>query len=205
MLCRLNNSSPKTKLASPLGAEKRAYLIGLLVGSLSLLLLFSLPLPKRFLVLNLSPSVPLGFYVAVKDKPAVGRLVEFNYRRPNCICGCDQFILKPILAGPGDCVDTTGEWLLINDRRIAPIATHDSKGHALELWRGNRILNPGEFFVYSDRVPNSFDSRCFGPVRQQDIVAVRKPLWVWSDSEVHDVDPENGDFRQLKSDSIDKE
>lgn len=157
-------------------------------------------------VLNLSPSLPLGFYVAVDEEPAVGRLVEIRYRTKTALCGgYDCFILKPICARSGDHVDTTGDWLHVNGQRFAPIVTHDSKGHALDVWRGNRVLNPGEFFVYSNRVPNSFDSRCFGPVRQQDIVAVREPLWVWGDVEMNAADPQDDGFQQIKSDSIVKE
>jgi type IV secretory pathway protease TraF len=52
-------------------------------------------------------------------------------------------------------------------------------GRSLPLWRDNRVLGPDEFFVFSDRIPNSFDSRCYGPIRRQQIDAVRKPWITW--------------------------
>ncbi len=37
--------------------------------------------------------------------------------------GDNWYILKPIIAGPGDRIDTTGNWLVINGLWIAPNAT----------------------------------------------------------------------------------
>jgi type IV secretory pathway protease TraF len=55
----------------------------------------------------------------------------------------------------------------------------DGHGRRLPLWRADRILHTGEFFVFSNRIPNSFDSRCYGPIRRQQIAAVRKAIVVW--------------------------
>lgn len=136
----------------------------------------------RFIVLNLSPSVPLGLYVEIDDEPSAGQLVEFQLP-PHVMDGGryarHRVILKPIAAGPGDHVDTTGDWLWINGQRIAPIFKVDSTGVPLPVWRANRALERDEFFVFSARVPNSFDSRYHGPIRSENIIAVRKPLWTW--------------------------
>lgn len=138
---------------------------------------------SRFIVLNLSPSVPLGLYVKIDDQPSAGQLVEFQL--PPHIMGDGRHahhrvILKPIAAGPGDHIDTTGDWLLIDGRCVAPIFSVDSEGRPLPVWRARRVLHPGEFFVFSARVPNSFDSRYYGPIRREDIIAVRRPLWTWN-------------------------
>lgn len=140
----------------------------------------------RIVVMNLSPSISLGLYVAVDDEPAVGRLVEF--RLPDATRDAAPYLrhrvlLKPIAAGPGDLIDTSGEVLWINGRRIAPIHTSDSQGRPLPVWRAKRVLEPDEFFVYSGRVPNSLDSRYYGPVRRSRIIAVRVPLWTWGDAD----------------------
>jgi conjugative transfer signal peptidase TraF len=143
----------------------------------------------RFILFNASPSAALGFYVASSEEPGVGQLVEFelpaevrNAFPYVSVCdGNSVRILKPIAAGPGDHLDTVGDWLCINGRRIAPIFTTDSNGHPLPVWRANRRLGDGEFFVFSSRVPNSFDSRYYGPIRRGDIIAVRRPLWTWND------------------------
>ena len=53
------------------------------------------------------------------------------------------------------------------DRAMAPIATRDRQGRALPRWQGCRRMTQDELFVFSARVPNSFDSRYYGPVHQQ--------------------------------------
>jgi len=138
-------------------------------------------LPDRFLVLNLSPSVACRLYVLVDAEPAIDDLVEF---RPEESFGSDYLcphgsILKPIAAGPGDQIDTTGEFLFVNAERIAPILTHDSEGRPLPVWRVNRVLASDEFFVLSTRVWNSLDSRYLGSIRRKEIIAVRVPVSEW--------------------------
>lgn len=142
----------------------------------------------RQIVVNTSPSVPPGLYMRSKMGPAVGRLVDFRVpvvARPYVFQrsgrdGGEWYIIKPIVAGPGDTVDTTEAWLLINGRQVAPMPPHvDSLGRPLPSWRSHKVLGPGEFFVYSSRVPNSFDSRCYGPITISEIEAVREPLLTW--------------------------
>jgi conjugative transfer signal peptidase TraF len=143
---------------------------------------------RRFLVINTSPSVAPGLYLRSSQEPAVGKLVDFCIppaarvyvlgRTGNS--GENWYILKPIVAGPGDRIDTTGDWLVINGQRIAPMPPpNDSRGRPLPVWRDCRTLGPDEFFVFSDRIPNSFDSRCYGPIRRQQIDAVRCALITW--------------------------
>lgn len=144
----------------------------------------------RQIVVNTSPSVVPGLYVRSAQTPAVGCLVEFRVppaaagyiraRTRGRTGGEDWYILKPVAAGPGDDVDCTGEWLLINGRRVAPMPpSQDAAGFALPAWREHRILRTDEFFVFSNRISNSFDSRCYGPVQRRDITAVRRPLLTW--------------------------
>lgn len=163
----------------------------LLVAALLLLAalaVLSMLYADRQIVLNTSPSVPPGLYVRSTAAPAVGRLVDFripavarNYVRSRTgYDGRDWYIIKPVAAGPGDRVDTAGDWLVINGQRIAPMPpAADDAGRALPAWRASRALRAGEFFLYSDRIPNSFDSRCYGPVLIDDIDAVRVPLVTW--------------------------
>lgn len=142
----------------------------------------------RILVINTSPSVAPGLYLYSSQPPVVGKLVDFRIPIPARTYvsrrsgnnGEDWYILKPIAAGPGDRVDTTGQWLIINGKRIAPMPpTTDSAGRPLPIWRDSLILGSDEFFVFSDRIPNSFDSRCYGPIQREDIAAVRCALITW--------------------------
>jgi conjugative transfer signal peptidase TraF len=143
---------------------------------------------RRVLVINTSPSVAPGLYLRSSDEPAVGKLVDFcippaarDYVRGRTGSdGENWYILKPIAAGPGDFVDTSGGWLLINGQRIAPMPPQaDSAGRPLPRWRESRRLSADEFFVFSNRIPNSFDSRCYGPIRRQQIETVRCALITW--------------------------
>jgi conjugative transfer signal peptidase TraF len=158
-----------------------------LVG-LAALAVSSMLFANRQIVINTSPSVQPGLYLRSSSELAVGQIVDFripsaarNYIESRTgQNGEDWFILKPIVAGPGDRVDTTGEWLLINGRQIASMPpTNDTRGLPLPVWRQSRVLGADEFFVFSDRIPNSFDSRCYGPIRRQHIETVRRALITW--------------------------
>ena len=156
-------------------------LVMAMTGSAALLL------GQRYLVINTSPSVAPGIYIGVNQEPGIGALVDFQVpHSARCYVfdrtghdGSNWYILKPIIAGAGDLIDTTGPWLAINGQRVAPMTTHDSAGRALPVWRARRLLNEGEFFVFSDRIANSFDSRHYGPIRREQIDAVRKPAYLW--------------------------
>ena len=158
------------------------------LGLTALLAVFSMLFGDRQIVINTSPSVQPGLYVRSSDEPRVGAIVDFRIppmateyvRVRTGNNGENWYILKPIVAGPGDRVDTTGSWLVINGRRIAPMPPpRDRAGHPLPIWHARRILGPGEFFVFSGRITNSFDSRCYGPVSRSEIESVRRALITW--------------------------
>ena len=142
----------------------------------------------RVVVINTSPSVAPGLYLRSTTEPTVGQIIDFRIpsRAEHYVQnrtgqdGQDWYILKPIAAGPGDQVNTTGLLLIINGRAIAPMPPNtDSAGRPLPVWRENRVLGPDEFFVFSARIPNSFDSRCYGPITRNEIASVRRPLLTW--------------------------
>jgi conjugative transfer signal peptidase TraF len=142
----------------------------------------------RVVVINTSPSVAPGLYLRSASEPAVGQIIDFRipeFARPYVQGrtgnnGENWYILKPIIAGPGDQIDSTGDWLLINSHRIAPMPPRtDSDGRPLPIWRARRVLSVNEFFVFSGRILNSFDSRCYGPIAREQIDAVRRPLMTW--------------------------
>ena len=73
--------------------------------------------------------------------------------------------------------DCAGDQLTINGRVVAPIAKFDREGRALPQWRECRVLRRDEYFVFSNRIPNSFDSRYYGPVAQSEVIGTFRPLW----------------------------
>jgi conjugative transfer signal peptidase TraF len=143
---------------------------------------------RRVIVINTSPSVAPGLYLRSSEEPAVGKLVDFSIppaargyvlgRTGNN--GDDWYILKPIIAGPGDWINTLGDWLVVNGKRIGPMPPPEDSAHRpLPIWRACRRLADDEFFVFSARIPNSFDSRCYGPIQRGEIISVRCPLITW--------------------------
>ena len=137
---------------------------------------------ERYIIINTSPSMPPGFYIRCNDSLKVGSIVDFKmpesargYIRQRTRKECDNwYLLKPIIAGPGDFVDTTCDRVIINGHTVANMPPKvDIAGNCLPRWCEARILRLDEFFVLSDRIPNSFDSRCFGPIKRIQIEAVR--------------------------------
>ena len=132
---------------------------------------------KPTLLLNRSPSEPPGFYVRAGRDLGVGSIIAF--RTPSAAFPYADLsmaylhhrpLLKAVAAGPGDTVCTTDGELIINGRATAPIATRDRQGRALPRWQGCRRMAEDELFVFSARVPNSFDSRYYGPVHRTDVL-----------------------------------
>lgn len=132
---------------------------------------------KPTLLLNRSPSEPPGLYVRAGRDLGVGAIIAFRtptaafpYADLSMAYLHHRPLLKAVAAGPGDTVCTTAGELIINGRKMAPIAMRDRQGRALPRWLGCRRMGEDEVFVYSPRVPNSFDSRYYGPVHRADVL-----------------------------------
>jgi conjugative transfer signal peptidase TraF len=97
-----------------------------------------------------------------------------------------QPLLKPIVGLAGDVVELTPDTVIINGTSLTHSATvdHDSQGRPLpHLPWGRYLLAPGEVWVMSTTHPNSWDSRYFGPIRVESVIATATPLWVHRTSE----------------------
>jgi conjugative transfer signal peptidase TraF len=139
-------------------------------------------------LINTTPSEPLGLYARTDLAPAPGRLVAFlapatafPYADARLTYLHRTPLLKSIAAGPGDQVCALSDELTINGRPRGVIADRDREGRALPHWRACRTLRPGELFTLADRVPNSFDSRYFGPIPAHSVIGVFRPLWLWKE------------------------
>ena len=133
-------------------------------------------LGRRLVVINPTESIDPGLYLAEPGaEVAVGQLVSFALPESSRAYFAERagrplddaaewYLIKPIIAGPDDIVDTTGDRILVNDIDAGPIYTHDSAGRALPQWRHRRVLSDGEWFVVSRRCPGSLDGRYFGPI-----------------------------------------
>jgi len=144
------------------------------------------------LVVNTSPSLPIGLYIRTRDANA--NLVEFcpaepfatlavrrGYREAgNCPDGAAP-LLKPVVAMSGDLVEFSANGITVNGvllRNTAPLP-RDTKGRPLEAWpSGSYFIARGTVWVASSYNPRSFDSRYFGPVSAAAIRHHVKPLLV---------------------------
>ncbi|HEX4096961.1 MAG TPA: S26 family signal peptidase [Caulobacteraceae bacterium] len=139
-------------------------------------------LRPQTLLINTTPSEPIGLYHITGETPAVGRIIAFKVPS-TAFPYADRHLpylrrvplLKAIAAAAGDRVCTTTGRLVIDGRDRAAIARVDGEGRALPRWIACRTLAPGEVFVFSSRVPNSFDSRYFGPVSRPAVEGVFAP------------------------------
>ncbi len=139
--------------------------------------------PAPLILFNDTPSEPTGLYLRSSDAPAVGTIIAFRppaaawpYVGEALPARARTSILKTIRAGQGDQVCAERHVLAIKGHPVARIARADRQGRTLPGWSGCRRLGEGEYFVLSTRIPNSFDSRYYGPVRRGDILAVYTPL-----------------------------
>ncbi len=140
-------------------------------------------LPSPVLV-NESPSLPEGLYwraygadtvvgsVVAVAQPAQARSYLTGLGLPG-----EMLLIKRVAATGGDVV------CALDGAVETPIGRYrvrdrDSRGRALPVWGGCRLLGSDELFLVGDTA-TSFDSRYFGPVRRADIVGVYRegPTW----------------------------
>jgi len=134
-------------------------------------------------LINITPSEPLGLYIRTGGPATRGALIAFRPPAISRYVGDGhlarmQSFLKQVAATGGDQVCSDTKTILINQRSAGLVHTADAVGRSLPHWSGCRTLLSGEVFVLSNRVPNSFDSRYFGPVTIDHVLGVYRPVWV---------------------------
>jgi conjugative transfer signal peptidase TraF len=165
-------------------ARRRRWPVLGLAATVSVLALAADFTARPIMLFNITPSEPTGLYVETPDRPAQGRLIAFQapaaafpYADGRLGYLRHTTLLKTVAASAGDEVCTLTGRLRINGRDRAPIAVHDGLGVPLPRWSGCRRLAANELLVFSSRVPNSFDSRYFGPVDRAAVIGVYTPIF----------------------------
>ena len=156
-----------------------------IVGATALASALACLLASR-LVWNWTPSLPLGLYWLSRGAPASpGTLAAFpvpagvrDLVRERRYLPPGAFLVKPVVAAPGDRVCSDGGMLTVNGQPLGRVLTEDSAGRALPHYAGCGPLADGELFVAS-HYDKSFDSRTFGPVLARDIRGTVTPLWTY--------------------------
>lgn len=127
-----------------------------------------------------SASLPAGLYVRSFEPIRPGVIVAFPVpdiaRRYQELVGREvptgYLFIKPVAASSGDRVcNDLGAGLRINRVWIAPATSSSYDRFKLPIWNSCRQLRDREFFVLSNMVPNSFDSRHYGIIQADQMLA----------------------------------
>jgi conjugative transfer signal peptidase TraF len=87
-------------------------------------------------------------------------------------------LVKRIAALQGQTICAIGRTLTIDGRHVADRLSFDRQGRSMPAWTGCRELSAEEIFLLMENVPDSFDSRYFGPVSTTAVIGRLLPLWV---------------------------
>lgn len=163
----------QAKAIAPLGAAA-----GLLALAIAAALTSGRPA-----VINESPSLPRGLYVASAREIGRGSVVMLQQpdasRRYLVRLGypADLPLLKRVAGLPGDLVCTSPDAVRVAGQ-VARVLAADRRGTELPAWRGCRRLGREELFLLGDSA-TSFDSRYFGPVRVADVRGPYREVLTW--------------------------
>ncbi len=142
--------------------------------------------PAPLIIYNGSASAPLGFYQVLPAVPIRrGELVLVKTPEAVRILAAERRYLplgvnlvKRIVALHGDRICTLHNVISVDGNAMARQLKTDSRGRPLPCWHGCRILGPDEVFLLMKDMPDSFDSRYFGPVPVSSIIGKLTPLWL---------------------------
>lgn len=139
------------------------------------------------IIINLTESMPIGFYWKA-DTPDIierGQIVLFDipsnvkslmYER-GYIPDYVSYLQKYVVATAGDVVSITDE-LRINNELFDTVQKFDDLGRALPVQTGNYQIKQDEIFIASSH-PKSFDSRYFGTISTNSVQGILSPIWTW--------------------------
>ena len=145
---------------------------------------------------NTSPSIPLGIYRTTTTPLAVGSYVllcpenkepfitaqKRDYIGAGYCPGGLGYMFKRVAALPNDIITTTANGMYINGKLYPDSKPfhHDALNRMLPIWHANQTrLKAGEVVLMTQGDKNSFDARYFGPLPQQQIVSVVRPVLTW--------------------------
>ena len=146
------------------------------------------PLPR--VIWNASASAPIGLYrIHPGGNPPTGALVaiapperlsRWMAKRGYLPEGVP--LLKHVAAKAGQRVCRIDGAVSVDGLPVTATRAHDSQGRSLPVWRGCHTLGPGEIFLLNPSVPDSLDSRYFGPLPASAVIGRATPLWLHTPS-----------------------
>ena len=166
--------------------NKRQKILGAMLFGMSMIAFSSAAHPMPRLLWNASASVPIGLYAVhpagrltagellVVRPPAA--LAQFMAARRYLALGVP--LIKHVAALPGQIVCRSGRKITVDCIAEAEALDRDARGRKLPVWQACRKIQSGEVFLMNAGVPDSFDSRYFGPVPDSTIIGSATPLWL---------------------------
>jgi len=160
---------------------------GLSIAIVSSLAIGALIVPRQgpALIWNATASTPIGLYML---RPAGGlqtmELVAIAPPRPIAAFLANGgflpeggLLLKHVLALAGQTVCRFDRRITIDGINAGEAKDRDHLNRPLPVWSGCQTLQPDEVFLMNPAVPESLDSRYFGPLPLTSIVGRAIPLW----------------------------
>jgi len=147
--------------------------------------------PFPHVIWNASASAPIGLYRIHPDNdPPVGALVAITppERLSRWLAARGYLpegvpLLKHVAAKVGQRVCRSGAVMRVGGRPVARALASDRRGRALPVWEGCRTLRVGEQLLLNPAVPDSLDSRYFGPLPTSAVIGRATPLWLRAPSQ----------------------
>ena len=139
-----------------------------------------------WLVWNASASVQIGLYAVARITGVhAGDLVVVRPPEPLARFLADRGylprgvpLLKHVAALAGQSVCRIGRSVTVDANKMGETRERDSRGRALPVWEGCRIIGQDEVFLMNPRSADSLDGRYFGPLPAASIVGRAIPVWV---------------------------
>jgi conjugative transfer signal peptidase TraF len=160
---------------------------GLSIALVSSLAIGALIVPWQgpALIWNATASTPVGLYAI---QPPAGlhtmELVAIAPPRPIAAFLANGgflpeggLLLKHVLALAGQTVCRFDRHITIGGIAVGEAKDRDHLNRPLPVWSGCQTLQPDEVFLMNPAVPESLDSRYFGPLPLTSIVGQAMPLW----------------------------
>lgn len=149
-----------------------------------LIVIIALVDPAPRLLWNASASAPIGLYtIHPTDDPDAGKLVAILPPEPLARWMAARHylplgvpLLKHVAAKAGQQVCRHGVRISIDGHVVATARLHDSHNRSLPIWSGCRRLDGGELFLLNPSIPDSLDSRYFGPLSVRDMLGEAIPI-----------------------------
>jgi conjugative transfer signal peptidase TraF len=130
-------------------------------------------------------SMPNGFYLLLPPKNLHRYdIVEFHpppsdliFLHQHNLIPKNGRLIKYVFAIPHDKICRENRTILVNGKKIGNVFAKTTAGVQLPQYAFCGSLGEKQYFLLSNKVPNSFDSRYFGPIMEHDIISKAVPLF----------------------------